>query len=193
MAIHYGIIQNLNPSTTDAEGVVLVSHDNSGGTTGVTIGVEVFDTAPPRSVVVPPTDANGFTRSPRLLAPGRPASLVKVDAPLEAGVVLVQAGGLIATALPPASKSTGLNFLLPRGGGSVFVLVGNPDLTSAIEARVHLGGLAAVPTAGIVGAGAVRRFDVPTADANYLIQADAPVLVLAAGGVGVPATLLTPL
>lgn len=151
-------------------------------TSGVerSLDVHVFKTGNANQQIT--TDAiTGYGRSPnRLLQAGDGATLVHVDSPVEAGLVLVTHanGHRSIMSVPEVSAAQGKFFLVPRGGGSVFLLLGNPTSTNAtVTARSqndHI--VAQVPPLQ------VRRVDIPWLHAAVEVRSDVNVILV--GGLG---------
>jgi hypothetical protein len=155
------------------------------------LAVQVFKSGNENQTIT--TDAvTGYGRSPnRLLKAGDGAALVHIDTPVEAGLVLVTRanGHRSMLEVPEVSRAQGKKFLVPRGGGSVFLLVGNPTSTDAtVIARAQNDQVVAqVPPLQ------VRRIDVPWL--HSAVEVDSTANVIVHGGLGnhLDITTLTPL
>lgn len=135
------------------------------------------------------TDAiTGYGRSPnRLLEAGSGGTLVHIDSPVEAGLVLVTRanGKRSVLSIPEASVAQGNKFLVPRGGGNVFLLIGNPtsaDATVTVSSQNDQE-VALVPSLQ------VRRLEVPWLHASVDVASDQNIILF--GGLGTSLDLTT--
>ena len=176
-------------NTTDALGRLHAAVKPSGAECVLTVRVFKSGSADQQITTDPIT---GYGRSPeRLIEAGSGATLVHVDSPVEAGLVLVTSakGRRSILSVPEASVAQGKKFIVPRGGGQVFLLVGNPtSSTATVTTRSQNDQISIEVPPHEVG-----RVNIPWLHASVEVSSDQDVIVFGGLGQFVELTTIMPI